>query len=63
MRYYSEALGSNPSSFSAPSARASALRVYVVLGDGEINAGMIWEGAMTAAKYRWQSGPGRSALP
>ena len=23
-----------------------------VLGDGEINAGVIWEGAMTAAKYR-----------
>jgi transketolase len=44
--------GSKPSSFSAPSARASAVRVYVVLGDGEINAGVIWEGAMTAAKYR-----------
>jgi transketolase len=24
----------------------------VVLGDGEINAGVIWEGAMAAAKYR-----------
>jgi hypothetical protein len=23
-----------------------------VLGDGEIDAGVIWEGAMTAAKYR-----------
>jgi transketolase len=27
-------------------------RVYVVLGDGEINAGVIWEGALVAAKYR-----------
>ena len=25
---------------------------YVVLGDGEINAGVIWEGALAAAKYR-----------
>jgi transketolase len=41
-----------PSSFSAPSGRASNGRVYVVLGDGEINAGVIWEGAMAAAKYR-----------
>ena len=45
-------LGGKPSSFSAPSARASTARVYVVLGDGEINAGVIWEGAMAAAKYR-----------
>jgi transketolase len=44
--------GGKPSAFSAPSARASAARIYVVLGDGEINAGVIWEGAMTAAKYR-----------
>jgi len=43
---------SKPSSTSAPSARASLSRVYVVLGDGEINAGVIWEGVMTAAKYR-----------
>jgi transketolase len=41
-----------PSSFSAPSARASQGRTYVVVGDGEINAGVIWEGAMAAAKYR-----------
>jgi transketolase len=41
-----------PSSRSAPSARASLSRVYTVLGDGEINAGVIWEGVMTAAKYR-----------
>jgi transketolase len=27
-------------------------RTYVLLGDGEIQAGVIWEGAMTAAKYR-----------
>jgi transketolase len=41
-----------PSSRSAPSARASAGCTYVIVGDGEINAGVIWEGAMTAAKYR-----------
>ncbi len=44
--------GTKPSSASAPSARASAGNVYVILGDGEINAGVIWEGAMAAAKYR-----------
>ena len=27
-------------------------RVYTLLGDGEINAGVIWEGALVAAKYR-----------
>jgi transketolase len=27
-------------------------RVYVLMGDGECQAGIIWEGAMTAAKYR-----------
>jgi transketolase len=27
-------------------------RVYIVLGDGEINAGVIWEGALVAAKYQ-----------
>lgn len=41
-----------PSSFSAPSAKATSSRVYVILGDGEINAGIIWEGAMCAAKYK-----------
>ncbi|MGC8877619.1 MAG: transketolase [Anaerolineae bacterium] len=41
-----------PSAITAPSARASRARVYVVLGDGEINAGVVWEGAMAAAKYR-----------
>jgi transketolase len=41
-----------PSARSAPSARASAGRTYVIVGDGEINAGVIWEGAMVAAKYR-----------
>jgi len=43
--------GTKPSSFSAPSGRASPARVYTIVGDGEINAGVIWEGAMTAAKY------------
>mgnify|MGYP005846633139 CR=1 FL=1 len=41
-----------PSSASAPSGRASVGRTYVLLGDGEINAGVVWEGAMAAAKYR-----------
>jgi transketolase len=41
-----------PSSLSSPSARAALARVYVLLGDGEMNAGVIWEGIMTAAKYR-----------
>jgi len=27
-------------------------RVFVFMGDGEINEGTIWEGAMTAAKYK-----------
>jgi transketolase len=27
-------------------------RVYVLLGDGECQAGIVWEGAMMAAKYR-----------
>lgn len=40
-----------PSAQSAPSARASAARVYVILGDGEINAGVIWEGILAATKY------------
>lgn len=44
--------GGKPSSASAPSARASGGRVYVLVGDGEIDAGVIWEGAMSAAKYR-----------
>jgi transketolase len=30
-------------------------RVYVLLGDGECQAGVVWEGAMTAAKYRLAS--------
>ncbi len=41
-----------PSASSAPSAKASQARVYVVLGDGELDAGIVWEGAMEAAKYR-----------
>ena len=43
---------SKPSASSAPSARAARARVYVLLGDGELNAGIVWEGAMAAAKYR-----------
>ena len=27
-------------------------RVYVVLGDGELNSGQVWEALMTAAKYK-----------
>jgi transketolase len=41
-----------PSATSAPSGRASRARVYVLLGDGELDAGVVWEGAMAAAKYR-----------
>jgi transketolase len=41
-----------PSGLTAPSSRASRGRVYVLLGDGELDAGVVWEGAMTAAKYR-----------
>jgi transketolase len=41
-----------PSSASAPSALAARGRVFVLLGDGELDAGPIWEGVMTAAKYR-----------
>ncbi len=44
--------GSKPSAGSAPSGRASSGRTYVVLGDGEINAGVVWEGAMAAAKFK-----------
>jgi transketolase len=41
-----------PSAASAPSARAARARVHVLLGDGELDAGVVWEGAMFAAKYR-----------
>ena len=44
--------GSKPGEWSAPSAYTSHGRVYVLTGDGELNAGVIWEGAMVAAKYR-----------
>jgi transketolase len=30
---------------------ASRRKVYVILGDGELNAGVIWEGLLVAAKY------------
>jgi transketolase len=29
--------------------------VYVLLGDGEVNAGLVWEAAMVAAKYKLDS--------
>ena len=29
----------------------SRRKTYVILGDGELNSGVVWEGAMTAAKY------------
>jgi transketolase len=41
-----------PSAASAPSAFASRARVVVLLGDGELGAGVVWEGAMFAAKQR-----------
>jgi transketolase len=44
--------GVKPSAGSAPSGRASIGRTYIVLGDGEINAGVVWEGAMAAAKFK-----------
>jgi len=36
----------------AARAERSRRRVYVVLGDGEINSGVIWEGALVAAKFQ-----------
>jgi transketolase len=41
-----------PSAVSAPSSHASSGRVYILLGDGELDAGVVWEGVMAAAKYR-----------
>jgi len=41
-----------PSESSSPSARSSQAKVYTILGDGEINAGVIWEGALVASKYK-----------
>ncbi len=43
---------SKPSAELTPSPRASKANVYVVLGDGEVNAGVVWEGVMSAAKFR-----------
>jgi transketolase len=31
--------------------QGSRRKTYVILGDGELNSGVVWEGAMTAAKY------------
>ena len=39
-------------SASASSAQASLSNVYTLIGDGEINAGVIWEGVMSASKFR-----------
>jgi transketolase len=36
----------------AARAKGACYRTYVLLGDGEIQAGVVWEGAMAAAKYR-----------
>lgn len=41
-----------PSAERTPSSRASTAKVYVVLGDGELNSGVIWEGVMAAAKFK-----------
>lgn len=30
----------------------SGVRVYVLMGDGELNEGQVWEAAMSAAKYK-----------
>ena len=32
-----------------------ASRVFVILGDGEINEGSVWEGALTASKHRLEN--------
>lgn len=44
--YYKSSLVSNDSIN-----KTSLQKVYVVLGDGEINAGVIWEGALAASKF------------
>jgi transketolase len=41
-----------PSAQTAPSAMAAPTRVYVIIGDGELNSGVIWEGVMAAAKFK-----------
>lgn len=43
---------SKPAALSAASSHASSGRVYILLGDGELNAGLVWEGVMSAAKFR-----------
>lgn len=52
MALASKLMGGKPSSITAPSARASGYRVFVILGDGELNAGVVWEGIMAASKFR-----------
>ena len=39
----------------AARSRKLSYRAYVLLGDGECQAGIVWEGAVTAAKYRLAS--------
>jgi len=34
---------------------AASYRTYVLLGDGELQAGVVWEGAMEAAKFRLEN--------
>jgi len=41
-----------PSAQTAPSAMAAPTRVFVIVGDGELNSGVIWEGVMAAAKFK-----------
>ena len=43
---------SKPAAVSALSSPAPSGRVYILLGDGELDAGVVWEGVMSAAKYR-----------
>ena len=44
--------GTTTSAGATTSTRTSKSNVYAILGDGEINAGVIWEGALVASKYQ-----------
>lgn len=46
-KHYEERL----SNLNDPINRSSLPKVYTILGDGEINAGVIWEGALIASKF------------
>jgi transketolase len=65
-----------PFSLDASRLRSSLPRVYVLVGDGEIDAGVVWEGALFASKHRLgnltvildcngiqQTGPTAAVLP